>query len=96
MEAMRQTWSDDRLDDLNAKVDRGFGQVDRRFEAVNKRFDEIDRRFEKVQDEFIAVRREMKEGFEGLHRAMIQILIATVTFMAAGFSGLIVLISTQL
>jgi archaellum component FlaC len=124
MEAMRQSWSDDRLDDLNVKVDRGFEQIDKRFEAVDrrfeqvdkrfeqvdrrfeqvdkrfeqvdKRFDEIDRRFEKVNDEFVAVRREMKEGFESLHKAIIQVLITMVTFMAAGFSGLIVLIATQL
>ncbi len=103
MEAMRQSWTDDRLDDLNVKVDRGFAQVDKQFEAVDKRFeqvdkrfDEIDRRFEKVNDEFVAVRREMKEGFETLHRAIIQVLITMVTFMAAGFSGLIVLIATQL
>jgi tetrahydromethanopterin S-methyltransferase subunit G len=92
MEAMRQSWTDGRLDDLNLKVDRGFAQVERRFEAVDKRFEEVDRRLEKVNDEFVAVRREMKEGFESMHRTMIQIFVGTVTFMAAGFA----LIASQL
>ena len=28
MEAMRQSWSDDRLDDLNKRVDEGSSRVD--------------------------------------------------------------------
>ena len=77
----RESWTDDRLDDLNAKVDRGFEQVDRRFEEVDRRFEQIDKRFEqvdnrfeqvdkrfeKVEDEFKAVRREMKEGFDAIN-----------------------------
>jgi predicted nuclease with TOPRIM domain len=47
MEAMRQSWSDDRLDDLNNRVDAGFARVDERFARVDERFarleDKIDR-----------------------------------------------------
>lgn len=46
----RDTWTDERLDDLNAKVDRGFDKVDARFDKVDARFerleDKIDSRFE--------------------------------------------------
>jgi archaellum component FlaC len=77
----RETWTDERLDDLNAKVDRGFEQVDKRFEQVDKRFEQvdkrfeqvdrrfeqIDKRFERVEDEFKAVRRETKEGFDAMN-----------------------------
>jgi hypothetical protein len=39
MEAMRQSWSDDRLDDLNKRVDEGFTRVDARFAHLEKRVD---------------------------------------------------------
>lgn len=81
MQTMRDSWSDERLDDLNTKVDRGFEQVDKRFEQVDKRFEQVDRRFEKVDErfervderfeqvgeEFKAVRSEMKEGFDAVN-----------------------------
>jgi hypothetical protein len=47
MESMRSTWTDERLDDLNAKVDAGFERVDGEFAALrtemNARFDAVDR-----------------------------------------------------
>lgn len=81
MQTMRESWTDERLDDLNEKVDRGFEQVDRRFEQVDRRFEQIDRRFERVDErfervdqrfenverEFKAVRGEMKEGFDAVN-----------------------------
>jgi tetrahydromethanopterin S-methyltransferase subunit G len=45
MEAMRQSWSDDRLDHLNRRVEEGFAQVDQRFEQVDQRFDQLEGRF---------------------------------------------------
>ncbi|HEU4943540.1 MAG TPA: hypothetical protein VFT10_00095 [Solirubrobacterales bacterium] len=53
MEAMREAWTDGRLDDLNHKVDEGFRRVDMRFEAMqthmDKRFDALDKRFDGLQ-----------------------------------------------
>jgi hypothetical protein len=46
MQAMRESWTDARLDDLNDKVDRGFERVDARFDRVDEKFDRIDERFE--------------------------------------------------
>ncbi len=61
METMRQSWTDERLDDLNAKIDRGFDRVEVEMRAqrqelsaeigvlraeANARFDRIDARFE--------------------------------------------------
>jgi hypothetical protein len=55
MEAVRETWTDGRLDDLNGKVDDlgrrmdlRFDSIDRRFEAVDGRFEGIDRRFDRL------------------------------------------------
>jgi hypothetical protein len=53
VEAMqRNTWTDERLDDLSHNIDRRFDEVDRRFDEVDRRFDEVDRRFEQVDLRF--------------------------------------------
>ena len=36
MEAMRERWTDDRMDDLVQRVDTGFAQVDARFAEVHE------------------------------------------------------------
>lgn len=61
MEKMREAWTDERLDDLNAKVDRGFDRVETEIrsqrhefrsgiasvrEEMNARFDRVDAKFE--------------------------------------------------
>ncbi len=47
METMRDKWTDERLDDLNAKVDRGFETIDAELRALraemNARFDAMNR-----------------------------------------------------
>ncbi len=59
MASMRQNWTDERLDDLNSKVDRGFERIDADLRAH--------------RSEFAALRSEMKAGFEGMYRLMIQL-----------------------
>ncbi len=45
---MRQSWTDERLDEFGRRMDERFDHVDRRFEAVDRRFEEVDRRFGEV------------------------------------------------
>jgi hypothetical protein len=49
---MREAWTDERLDDLNAKVDRGFERVDTDIRELrgemNARFDKVDARFDQL------------------------------------------------
>ncbi len=47
---MRDRWTDDRLDDLNGKVDDGFKRMDEQFARVDKKFDRIDARFERLDE----------------------------------------------
>lgn len=61
-----------------AEVNRRFDEVDRRFGEVDRRLDEIkefqiqtNRRFELINAEFVALRGEMKNGFDRLHRTML-------------------------
>jgi hypothetical protein len=48
MEAVRQSWTDDRLDDFRDEVNRRFDDVDGRFEEFGK---QVDKRFDKVDGE---------------------------------------------
>ena len=43
MDAMRHGWTDERLDDLNERVDQGFKRVDADLRALNARFDALQR-----------------------------------------------------
>lgn len=43
MEAMREGWTDERLDDLSGRVDRGFDRVDADLRALNGRFGALQR-----------------------------------------------------
>jgi hypothetical protein len=43
MESMRQSWTDERLDDLNTRVDDGFRRVDADLRELNARFDALQR-----------------------------------------------------
>lgn len=43
MEPMRHGWTDERLDDLNGRVEEGFRRVDADLRALNARFDALQR-----------------------------------------------------
>ena len=66
MEAVREKWTDDRLDDLSQRVDRGFSDVDRRFDEVDRRFDRLERRFEGLEGRFDRMQWGMITGFLSL------------------------------
>jgi hypothetical protein len=82
MELMRESWTDERLDDLNERVSEGFRRVDARFE--------------KVEGEIKDLRQEMNARFDSMQRAMMQAVVALSVGMLAGFGGLAGLIATQL
>ncbi|MGB7684941.1 MAG: hypothetical protein WBL45_04075 [Solirubrobacterales bacterium] len=69
MAAVREAWTDERLDDLNHRVDEGFREMREEFRAV---------RFE-MREEFAAVRSEMA----AMHRATMQ-MMATMMVGFAG------------
>lgn len=85
-------WNDDRLDELNRRVDNGFKAVDKRFGQVEQEtkdgFAKVDKRFERVEQEmrdgFARVDREMKEGFSRVDERLAQ--MATRTEMNEGFA----------
>ena len=82
MEAMREAWTDERLDDLADRMDQGFDRVDRDIRdlrgEMNDRFNRVDARFDSMQ------------------RSMMQAVVALSVGMLAGFGGLAGLIASQL
>lgn len=63
MEAMRQTWSDERMDDLRDEVRRGFDRCDVELGRVRSEvavgFDRVDVEFGRVRGEIAQLRGEM-------------------------------------
>jgi hypothetical protein len=94
MEAMRQSWSDDRLDDLNNRVEGlrremhdGFAQLRAEMQAGDTQLRE------EMQAGFTQLRSEMKAGFDALNRTIIQVGGGFIGTLIAAFAGLV---ATQL
>jgi len=77
MQTMRESWTDERLDDFKESTKERFDQVDKRFDQVDKRFDQVDARLDRMDTDIRELRRMMAQGF-----------IATITIMVSGFFGL--------
>jgi chaperonin cofactor prefoldin len=99
MEAMRESWTDARLDDFRAetarrsdelgrRIDNGFNRMSAETAALrkemNERFEAVDKRFESVDRRFEAVDRR----FEAMHRLLVQLCGGVIV-------ALIGLIATQ-
>ena len=74
MDAMRESWTDERLDDFRSDANRRFDEVDKRFDRVDKRFDHVDHELHRVNDRL-----------DGLSKAIVFGSIALSTSYMAGF-----------
>ena len=109
---MRQSWSDDRLDDLNNRVDAGFARVDERFAQVEARFNHLEARIDerfarldakidsKIDGVAFELRREMKLGFHEIN-SRFDAMQQTIIRVGGGLIGVMAagglgLIATQL
>jgi archaellum component FlaC len=104
MEAMRESWTDERLDDFRAetarrldKIDTRFDRIDERFEKVDERFEKVDERFERVDARFERLEAKLDKKFEridarfdDLFRTMIFLGGGVIVTFVVGFAGLIV------
>jgi len=82
MYKMRESWTDERLDDFAKHVDHRFDEVDRRFGEVDRRFDKVDAELHRVNDRL-----------DGLHRILFQFAGGALVTLIAGIAGFI---ATQL
>jgi chromosome segregation ATPase len=103
MEVVRDAWTDERMDDLNHRVDEGFNEVSREFRAVRL---EVRTEFAAVRSEmkteFAAVRSEMKGEFAAVRseiaafqRMFVQLFGGLMTTLLVGFASLIATILTR-
>lgn len=110
MEAMRQSWTDERLDEFGKRIDERFDRVDERFDEVDRRFEQVDKRFEQVDKRFeqvdarldrIDLRLEAEFGrvndrLDGIQHSMVHAIVAFTAATIAGFVAVVGLIFTQL
>ena len=70
MVSPKEKWTDERIDDLNAKVDRGFAdlkaEMKEGFKRVDERFGQVDKRFERIEDRLD----KLTDRFESLNRTL--------------------------
>lgn len=77
----REEWTDERLDDLNARA----GRIE----------DRMDKGFAEMRQEFFAIRGEMKEEFRAIRSELSHLTYGLIGTMLVGFLGTIAAIVTQ-
>ena len=82
MDSVRDRWTDERLDDLNRRVDLGFDQV---------RTD-----IREVRAEILGLRAESNERLDGVQRSIAQLAVALTAAMLAGFAAMTTVVATQI
>ena len=78
---MRESWTDERLDDLSASVKQGFADVDAQFEKVDAQFEKVDDRFERVDERLHEIGDRLKR--------LEQTTVSTNLVIIAGLFGVI-------
>jgi tetrahydromethanopterin S-methyltransferase subunit G len=84
MEAMRKSWTDDRLDHFAERVDWRFDEVDRRLEEVDRRFDKVDVELHRINDRL-----------DDLGKTMYYAAFTMTGGILAGFAAMTTLVLTQ-
>ena len=75
MEAMRATWTDERLDDLSRRMDDGFQRVDSEIRELRG----------EMHSEFAGLRSEMNARFDTMQRTMIGVMGSILVAFAGLF-----------
>jgi tetrahydromethanopterin S-methyltransferase subunit G len=78
MEAMRESWTDERLDDFRGETARRFDEVDKRFDKIDARFDRIDKRLD-----------DLTYAMVQLSTRMLQFGVGTIITLVIGFLAVI-------
>jgi hypothetical protein len=82
MQTMRQSWTDERLDDFRAEAAQRFDAVDKRFEAVDKRFDTVENKmqagFERLDAKMDALQRTLMQTGGGIIATLIAGIVTAI------------------
>ncbi len=76
MEAMRESWTDERLDDFRAETARRLDNLDARFDKVDARFERMEARID--------------EKFDRLYQVILLFGGGSIVTFVVGFASLIV------
>jgi len=87
----REAWTDERLDDLNKKVDNGFAEMRNEFRAMRG---ELKSEVATVRSEMTTELRAVREEISALNRTIIQFAFALVAAVFLGFMGTIAALVT--
>jgi hypothetical protein len=79
MEAMRESWTDRRLDEFRESTER-------RFDRVDGRLDEMDRLLQRIDTDL----RELRTQIGSFQRVLFQFCGGMIVTVALGFAGLMV------
>jgi len=79
METMREAWTDERLDDMNRRMESGFNRVDADIRNLRT---EMNARFERVESRFDDINRT-------INRTMLRLGGGAIVTMIVGFAGII-------
>lgn len=92
----REVWTDERLDDLNKRVDEGFKETREEFRALRG---EMKAEFQAVRGEMktesLAIRGDLGGQIAALHRMTFQLFAGMIVTLVLGFGGMIVALFTQ-
>jgi tetrahydromethanopterin S-methyltransferase subunit G len=75
---VRESWTDQRLDEFGKRVDERFDRVDQRFNEVDAKFKDVDKRLDKIDSRL-----------ESMQKTMILGVIAMSSAYIAGFAALV-------
>jgi predicted nuclease with TOPRIM domain len=104
MEAMRESWTDDRLDELNGKVDAlriemrtefasVRGEMKAGFDKIDERFERIDKRFERIDERFEKAEIRSDERFEAMMDRLYSMQRLMIQFCGAAMAALLGMIA---
>jgi tetrahydromethanopterin S-methyltransferase subunit G len=79
---VRESWTDERMDDFAARVDQRFDSVDKRLDRIEDRIEHGFARFDTRLD--------------SIQRAMVYGMVTLTGGMLAGFSAILILIAARL
>lgn len=77
--AMRDRWTDERLDDLKASVDDGFKRIDERFAKMDDRFAHVDGRLDQLSGRIDSLARATLYGAFTLSGVMVAGFVAILS-----------------
>lgn len=82
---VRESWTDERLDDLKERMDDGFARMDGQFDRIDARIDRVDDKIGRVDSRI-----------DSMNKSFIFGVIAMSSTLIAGFGALTAVIATKL